>query len=238
MDIPLDNPLRKTYNKGMKVFAVTGTSGSGKTTTIEALIAQLRRRGYRVGSVKEIHYEAFAIDTPASNTHRHRQAGAELVTARGHGETDLLYPAQLPMRDILRHYKGYDWVVLEGVEELPVPAVICTLDKQNAFSICISGRLSTQLTEHELPVFNALENPAALCDFLEAAVPDYLECYDPDEPACDFDIALKIDGQEIRMVPFVQKILRNAVLGVASELEGYREGAQIEVLLGEERMRP
>ena len=34
-----------------------------------------------------------------------------------------------------------------------------------------------------------------------------------------------------RMVPFVQKILRNAVLGVVGELEGYREGAEVEIRL-------
>ena len=33
------------------------------------------------------------------------------------------------------------------------------------------------------------------------------------------------------MVPFVQQILRNAVLGVAGALDGYREGAAVEVLL-------
>jgi len=213
----------------MKVFTVIGTSGSGKTTTIEALIAELRNRGHRVGSVKEIHYEAFAIDTPNSNTHRHRIAGAELVTARGHCETDLLFPAQLPMQDILRHYKGYGWVALEGVEDLPVPAIICTLDKRNEQAICVSGRISTQLKEHDLPIYNAMENPGALCDFLEANVPGYLECYDPNDPDPGVDINLTINGQDIRMVPFVQKILRNAVLGVAKELEGYREGATIEV---------
>jgi len=213
----------------MKAFSVVGTSGSGKTTTIEAVIAELRRRGYRVGSVKEIHYEAFAIDTQGSNTHRHREAGAELVAARGQYETDLLYPAQLPMRDILRHYRGYDWVALEGVTELPVPKVICTLDKLDENSICVSGKLSMQGIAHALPVYNALEDAAALCDFLEAEVPDYLECYDPDDPDSDINITLRIDGKEIRMVPFVQRILRNAVLGVASELEGWQEGASVEI---------
>jgi len=215
----------------MKVCSVVGTQGSGKTTTIEAVIAELRRRNYRVGSVKDIHFEAFAIDTPGSNTHRHRVAGAELVTARGNHETDLLYPGRLPVPVILRHYKEYDWVVLEGVLEPAIPAVICTLDKLAENSICISGKLSTTLCSHELPMFNALDDITGLCDFLEHTVPDYLECFDPKEPACDFDITLKLDGKDIRMVPFVQKVLRNAVLGVAKELEGFEEGAAIEISL-------
>jgi len=40
----------------MKAVAVNGLSRSGKTTVCEALISGLRRRGYKVGSVKEIHF--------------------------------------------------------------------------------------------------------------------------------------------------------------------------------------
>ena len=217
----------------MKVFTVVGTSGSGKTTTIEAVVAELVRRGYKVGSVKEIHFEAFEIDPlPGSNTHRHRAAGASLVTARGYYETDVLYPEKLPMRDILRHYGDYDWVALEGVDDLPVPAVICTLDKLRDGAICISGRLGAEMKAYQgMPAFNVLEDAAALCDFLEASVPDYLECYDPADARPGADIALTIDSRDIRMVPFVQKILRNAVLGVVSELEGYSEGAEVAIRL-------
>jgi molybdopterin-guanine dinucleotide biosynthesis protein B len=42
-------------------------------------------------------------------------------------------------------------------------------------------------------------------------------------------VTLRINGIEIEMVPFVQNILRNAVVAVAQELEGFKEGAWIEV---------
>ncbi|MCL2107139.1 MAG: molybdopterin-guanine dinucleotide biosynthesis protein MobB [Oscillospiraceae bacterium] len=228
----------------MKVFTVIGTSGSGKTSVIEALTAELCRRGFRVGTVKEIHYEAFAIDPdPASNTRRHRAAGAELVTARGCHETDFLYPEKLPMKNILKHYKDYDWVALEGVEDLAVPAVLCAHDpeglelKRNnpeilAEAACVSGRVGARLKEYQgLPAFDVLENAAALCDFLEARVPVWLECYDPGDPDSGVDISFSVDGAPIPMVPFVQRILRNAVLGVVRELEGCGEGMEVEIRL-------
>jgi molybdopterin-guanine dinucleotide biosynthesis protein B len=43
------------------------------------------------------------------------------------------------------------------------------------------------------------------------------------------DVELLIDGRPITMVPFVQNILKNAVMGVVSELEGHKETAGIEV---------
>ena len=108
----------------MKAVAVNGISKSGKTTVCEALISVLRRRGYTVGSVKEIHFEAFAIDPdPTTNTRRHRAAGADLVTARGMYETDILYQTKLPMEEIFRHY-NHDFLVLEGVSDCNVLSIV------------------------------------------------------------------------------------------------------------------
>jgi molybdopterin-guanine dinucleotide biosynthesis protein B len=42
----------------------------------------------------------------------------------------------------------------------------------------------------------------------------------------DSNIKLLIDGREIGMVPFVQKILFNSIEGVVKELEGYKKGAR------------
>lgn len=43
------------------------------------------------------------------------------------------------------------------------------------------------------------------------------------------NLQLKIDGKEIKMVPFVEKILLNSVLAVVSELEGYKKNGSIEI---------
>ena len=91
----------------MKVFSVYGYSLSGKTTTIECLIKELNKRNDTVGTVKDIHYEEFALDTIGSNTDRHREAGAELVTARGLYETDILFKERLPIPDILKFYTRF-----------------------------------------------------------------------------------------------------------------------------------
>jgi len=43
------------------------------------------------------------------------------------------------------------------------------------------------------------------------------------------EVELYVDGKAVPMVPFVQRILRNAVLGVAQELRGFRAGSSIEI---------
>ncbi len=247
----------------MKVFSVRGYSGSGKTTTIEKVIGELRMRGNRVGSVKEIHAEGFALDPdPASNTRRHRMAGAELVTARGMHETDILYPEKLPMQKILSFYEGYDWVVLEGVSEIPVPLILTghnteDMDKRwSDYVICVSGRIADEIKEYRgVPAISAADDVKPLVDFLEKTVYDLLPGLKPEccsycgytcqtlgaeilrgnakreDCVAERGIELTVDGVRVPAVPFVQKILRNTVLSVVGELDGYREGAEIRIKL-------
>ncbi|MCL2353431.1 MAG: molybdopterin-guanine dinucleotide biosynthesis protein MobB [Defluviitaleaceae bacterium] len=249
----------------MKVVSVCGISGSGKTTTIENIISELCRRGYKVGSVKDIHFEQFTIDpVETSNTNRHRRAGASLVTARGLFETDILHQSRLSVEEIIDIYDGkYDWLVLEGVDDAPIPTIVTAhthedlKDKWSDMAFAVSGRLSAEIDEYMgKPAIDATTNIGELVDLIELKVYDRLPNFPPEccgacgMPSCgDFaeaviagqrhrkecvankGIELHINGKRIQMVPFVQQILTNAVLGVASELIGYEKGCDIEIKL-------
>ena len=161
------------------MFSIFGTSKTGKTSSVEAVICELRKRNYSVGSVKDIHYEGFAVDTPGSDTYRHRCAGAEIVTARGLLETDVLYPGRLPLVQILGWY-DQDYVVLEGTNEFSGPGIISAKDAEDidrrmrGTVFAITGRISGERTEYKgLPVINALTDAARLVDLIEAAVPEW-----------------------------------------------------------------
>lgn len=60
------------------IFSVVGKSNSGKTTLIERLILELRKRGYRVGTIKhDVH--SCEIDHEGKDSWRMAQAGSEVV---------------------------------------------------------------------------------------------------------------------------------------------------------------
>ena len=60
------------------VVSVVGRSNVGKTTLLEKLIAELKRRGYRVATIKhDVH--GFDIDRPGKDSWRHAQAGSDVV---------------------------------------------------------------------------------------------------------------------------------------------------------------
>lgn len=247
----------------MKVLSVCGISNSGKTTTVEKIITELTARGYRVGSVKEIHFETFAIDPdPQSNTRRHRAAGARLVCARGTNETDLLFDEMLPVHKIIEFYeKDYDWVVMEGVSDVCVPAIVTAhgeedlAEKWNDMTFCVSGRISSRIKEYRgVPAIDATADVKRIVDLVELKVYDRLPNFPPACcAACNMDscidfaravlagkrkrsdciadrgVELLINGRRINMVPFVQNLLRNAALGVISELDGYIPGCKIDI---------
>jgi len=245
----------------MKILSVFGITGSGKTTTVEKVIAELKKRRYTVGTVKDIHFEAFRIDTEGSNTDRHYKAGAEIVTARGHYETDILFKRKFGMEEIYRFY-DCDWLVCEGVTDSNIPKIITAhntaeIDERfNGSVFAVSGKISNEIDEYaELPVINALNETEKLVDLIEELVPDKLPDLPPEccgkcgpgscrklleailkkKASRDDCVLLKseakliIDGKEIEMVPFVQKLLKNSVLSVVKELDGYRKNGTIEV---------
>lgn len=247
----------------MRIFSVLGISKSGKTTTIERIISELRKRKYTVGSVKEIHNTQFRLDSEGTNTDRHKQAGSQLVTARGLNETSILYQRMMPMDDILKAY-DHDFVILEGVSDLNVPRIVTAYTETGIEKMmedrvfAISGVISNKVNSFkEIPVINAEKEIERLVDLIEEKVFDQL----PDFPvdccnACGMScsqfcaeilkgnahrkdcilekdrVKLEIDGNSIKMVPFVQQILDNNIRAILSELNGYRKNGKIEIKIG------
>ena len=65
-------------SKTCPIVSVVGKSDSGKTTLLESLIPELKRRGCRVGTIKHDSH-GFEIDRPGTDTWRHAQAGSDHV---------------------------------------------------------------------------------------------------------------------------------------------------------------
>lgn len=245
----------------MKVVTILGLTGSGKTTVIENIIKELKSRGFSVGSIKQIHNEAFRMDTEGKNTWRHRKAGAGTVTARSHQETDILYVGELDIYQVLSHYTE-DYIIMEGVRDAVVPEIAtCQEDvypEISPLTIAISGRFSnTEVKEYKkIPVINALEDITILVDLIIEKTPSLMSDVDPKCCSkCGYDcrtflskclngerkidecilkhskVSLMVNGSEIVMVPFVENILRNEILGVVKELKGYKHNAKIEIEL-------
>lgn len=104
----------------MRVVAIVGHKGSGKTTLIERLIAVARDRGLSVSTVKHAHHHDVELDTPGKDSYRHRKAGAsEVIVASDRGWARIATstePASLQI--LLGHLRPVDLAIVEGYKQL------------------------------------------------------------------------------------------------------------------------
>jgi len=64
------------------VISVVGKSGVGKTTVLEKVIREIKRRGHKVGTVKHDTH-GFDVDKPGKDSWRHARAGSDAVVISG-----------------------------------------------------------------------------------------------------------------------------------------------------------
>jgi molybdopterin-guanine dinucleotide biosynthesis protein B len=110
----------------VNVVGVAGWKNSGKTTLVTKLVGELRRRGYRVATVKHAHHD-FDIDHEGTDSYRHRAAGASevvIVSARRWALIHELGEEREPSLDeILQKLTPSDVVVVEGYKREPIPKI-------------------------------------------------------------------------------------------------------------------
>lgn len=125
----------------MLIISVVGVSKSGKTTTIEYLISNLTKEGYKVGSVKHIHHPDFSIDTEGTDTWRHMRAGAKITIALAPKETVIIKKTEAIPNDldhIIRPFKdeNLDVILIEGLHSLTakrkdIPKIVTAKNSQD-----------------------------------------------------------------------------------------------------------
>ncbi|TFG13328.1 molybdopterin-guanine dinucleotide biosynthesis protein B [Candidatus Thorarchaeota archaeon] len=106
----------------LRVFAVSGFSGTGKTSLIEDLIKELKSRGYSVSVVKSSRED---IEPPkGTDTYRHLTASASPVVLLGPNTTTIRYQHRLNSGAIFSQVDA-DIVLLEGFKSALIPRVFC-----------------------------------------------------------------------------------------------------------------
>ncbi|MBJ6725402.1 molybdopterin-guanine dinucleotide biosynthesis protein B [Geomesophilobacter sediminis] len=106
-----------------KCLSFVAKSGTGKTTLLEQVVAELKRRGYRVGVVKHDAHR-FDIDHPGKDSYRLTAAGADTMIISSPEKLAMVkrHAASPPVEELVAAYfQDVDIVLTEGYKSGPLP---------------------------------------------------------------------------------------------------------------------
>lgn len=154
------------------ILSIIGKSNSGKTTLIEKLIPELKRRGYRVATVKHHAHAGFEIDQPGKDSWRHAQAGSDVAVIAAPDKLAMIQrlDQELTLDEIATKLSGVDLILSEGYKRAAKPAIEVVRAQEGLALIGEPGQLIAiacdVALEAAVPVFN-LNEVAPLVDFIE-----------------------------------------------------------------------
>lgn len=204
------------------IVFVVGKSNSGKTTIVERLIAEFKRRGYRVATIKHEAY-GFDIDKPGKDSWRHAQAGSDAVVLSSAQKLALIKNVDHePSIAELARLIGtdFDIIIVEGFKR-GKGLKIEVHRKELGELICDPRELMALVSDEALaldvPQFHP-DDVLALAELIEKRL-----------PASKEEITMFINGKPIPLSPFPQEFINKTLLGMVSALKAVEEPQSIDI---------
>ncbi len=107
------------------IITIIGKSKSGKTTLLEKLIAELKRRNIRVATIKHHSHAGFDIDKPGKDSWRHAQAGSDhvIIAAPDKIASYRVLQRELSLDEIAADVRDVDIILTEGYKQAGKPTL-------------------------------------------------------------------------------------------------------------------
>lgn len=153
------------------VISMVGKSGVGKTTALERVIGELKRRGYKVGTVKHDTH-GFDLDKPGKDSWRHAQAGSDAVVISGPRKMALIrqLEAEMSLDEIVHLMGDVDLVITEGYKRGDKPKIEVTRRERGTELLCqpeeLIGIMADYPVNMPVPQF-ALDDAVGVVNLLE-----------------------------------------------------------------------
>ncbi|MFA4837012.1 MAG: molybdopterin-guanine dinucleotide biosynthesis protein B [Dehalococcoidia bacterium] len=160
------------------VISVVSKSGTSKTILLEKIIAELKRRGYRIGAVKHDAHE-FDIDREGKDSWRLTQAGADTMVITSPAKIAMVKKQQVmkepSLMDMLpAYFADVDIVLTEGFKKSELPKIEVHRKERSRTLICrgeeydptLIAVASDEMLNVDVPLFD-INDFSGICDFIE-----------------------------------------------------------------------
>ena len=160
------------------IVSIVAKSGTGKTTLLEKLIGELKRRGYAVGAVKHDAHR-FEIDREGKDSWRLTQAGADTMLITSPAKVAMVKQnrdgVEPSLVEAIAAYCGdLDIVLTEGFKKSSLPKIEVHRRECSARLLCRDEEHDPQLIavasdsslDIDVPVYD-INDAAGLCDLIE-----------------------------------------------------------------------
>jgi molybdopterin-guanine dinucleotide biosynthesis protein MobB len=198
------------------VISIVGKSSSGKTTLLEKLIAELKRRDHKVAIVKHSHH-ADDLDTAKKDTWRFTQAGAELSAINSldhlaiYRRMDHFFDPQEISSSILW---DYDIILTEGFKGSPYPKIEVHRAEQGQELLTDPRQLLAVVTDEPLEVKVpqlSHDDVTGIADVIESRI-------NAEDHGNDFDVV--VNGAIIPVSPALKDLLTRTLLAMVPGTQG------------------
>jgi len=243
--------------KAPRAVAVVGFKAAGKTRVVESLVAELTRRGHKVGTLKHT-AEDMSLDKEGTDTYRHAKAGAISTAILSDNRTAIFLERVMNIQRAADALGEVDFIVLEGFKKLDIaPRIIVPRSSEEVEKLTIGLEIVSVDVEKKVPKAGdlpvvLLDDPNALADIVEKRAYPLLAGLNCN--GCGFktcgelgrailasevgaekcvkygsDIVLRVDGSLIPLNKFTGSALVNIVLGFMKTLKGSESPHKVEL---------
>ena len=160
------------------VVSIVAKSGTGKTTLLEKLIAELKQRGYKVGAIKHDAHR-FDIDYEGKDSWRLTRAGADTMLISSAQQLAMVKQHSAEeepglAESVAAYCHDVDIVLTEGFKRSPMPKIevhrrerseklLCRDEEYDAALIAVA---SDSALDIDVPLYD-INDASGLCDLIE-----------------------------------------------------------------------
>jgi molybdopterin-guanine dinucleotide biosynthesis protein B len=207
------------------VVSIVGKSGVGKTTVMEKLITELKKRGYRVATLKH-NVHGFDMDLEGKDTWRYAQAGSDTVAISSSHKIAIIRKVghDHTLAELNRFIgTDFDIILAEGFKQDKAPKIEVHRQELGAELLCNKEELLAIATDERLEIDvpqYTLEDARGIADLIEKRF------FDREQEDI---VALYVNEEPIPLNPFVKSVISKTVLGMVSALKKVAQATRVDL---------